>query len=300
MERRQLESFVAVVDTGGFHAAAKRLFITQSAVSQSLKALEQELGEPLLLRPAGGKGAPGLSEAGKRLLPIAREILQRIEKGKQVVKDLSKVLTGRLTIGAVDVAALYHLPDPLRRFNSAHPELEITVRVAGSRALEQGIRAGELDLAFLLAPATPRGLAGRPFRDDPLAAVAPVELIESLGSRPDPAELAKLGWITYPRGTVSRGIIEAAFKRAGLPFPVSMEIDRPEAILQLVRAGLGLAVLPERLLESCDGHAEIRRIELPGVAATRPIRILHSPEARLTPAARTFLADLKPPITGRA
>ncbi len=292
MERRQLESFIAVVENGSFHGAAKRLYLTQSAISQSLKALERELGETLLLRPGGGRGAIGLSAAGELFLPIAREILRRFAEGKQAVQELRGLLRGRLAIGAVDVAALYHLPDPLRTFNRAHPGLEISVRVAGSQSLMDDLRAGELDLVFVLARETPRDLMGRAYKEDPLGVVAPRELMESLGPKVNSAELAAQGWITYPRGSVTRGLIETAFEEAGLPFPVLMEIDRPEAILQLVRAGLGLALLPERLLDEVGEQPEIRRTSLSGLRASRPLRILHRNETQLAPSARAFLADL--------
>ncbi len=302
MERRQLECFLAVVDAGSFHAAAGRLFVTQSAVSQALRALEAEVGEPLLLRPAGGRGAQlRLSAAGQALLPIARDILRRFAEGRQAVAELSGLLSGRLAIGAVDVAAIYHLPDPLRAFKRAHPGLAISVRVDGSRALTAALREGALDLAFVLAAETPTGLAGRSYRDDPLAVVAPADLLASLGPAPAPAAVAALGWISYPRRSVTRGLIEAAFAAAGLPFPVLMEIDRPEAILQMVRAGLGLAVLPERLLADAPGASELARPSLPGLSASRPIRILHRPETELAPAARGFLAALAPgPAAGGA
>ncbi|MCB9514253.1 MAG: LysR family transcriptional regulator [Candidatus Latescibacteria bacterium] len=293
MERRQLESFVTVVEAGSFHGAAARLYVTQSAVSQSVKALEQELGEPLLLRPAGGRsGSLRLSAAGQLFLPIARDILRRFAEGRQAVVELRGLLSGRLALGAVDVAAVYHLPDPLRAFNRAHPGLAISVRVDGSRALAAALREGALDLAFVLAASTPPGLAGRHFRDDPLAVVAPPDLLAGLGPDPPAADVAALGWITYPRRSVSRGLIEAAFEAAGLPFPVLMEIDRPEAILQLVRAGLGLAVLPERLLADAPGAGELARPRLAGLEASRPIRILHRPEEELAPAARAFLTTL--------
>ncbi len=292
MERRQLESFVAVVEIGSFHGAADRLFLTQSAVSQSLKALEAELGETLLLRSGGGRGGIGLSAAGELFLPIARDILRRFAAGKQAVQELRGLLRGRLSIGAVDVAALYHLPDPLRSFNDAHPDLAISVRVAGSQSLVDDLRAGELDLAFVLAEGAPQGLVGRPYREDALAVVAPAELLARLGPEPSPETVAEQGWITYPRGTVSRGLIEAAFTEAGLPFPVLMEIDRPEAILQLVRAGLGLAVLPERLLDESGKHETLRRVDLAGLSARRPIHVLHRDEVQLAPAARAFLSKL--------
>lgn len=295
MERRQLECFLAVVEAGSFHGAAARLFITQSAVSQALKALEAELGEALLVRPAAGRaGQLRLSAAGQLLLPIARDILRRFAEGRQAIVELRGLLSGRLAIGAVDVAAVYHLPDPLRAFKRAHPALAISVRVDGSRALTAALREGSLDLAFVLASETPPGLDGRHFREDPLAVVAPAELLAGLGPRPTPTAIAALGWISYPRRSVSRGLIEAAFAAAGLPYPVLMEIDRPEAILQLVRAGLGLALLPEQLLAESAAAAELARPVLPGLSASRPIRVLHRPELELAPAARAFLAALAP------
>jgi len=285
MERRQLECLVAVVETGGFQRAADRLFVTQSAVSQAVKALERELGEPLLDR---GGGRAALTEAGRLFLPAAREALRRMEEGRQAVTQLRGLLTGRLALGAVDVAAIYHLPDPLRRFHRAHPRLEISVHVAGSRQLLADLRAGELDLAFVLGEGIPDGLAGRPFAEDPMRVLAPADWLAG-EPPPAPADLAARGWITYPRGSVTRDIIEAAFARAGLPFPVRMAIDRPEVILQLVRAGLGLAVLPERLLETWGPGEGIGYADLPSLALARPIRLVHRPEPALPPAARRFL-----------
>ncbi len=293
MERRQLECLRAVVETGSFHRAAERLYLTQSAVSQAVKALETDLGETLIDRGAGRRGGQVmLTTVGALFLPVARDILRRFEEGRQAVAQLRGLLAGRLSIGAVDAAAIYHLPDPLQRFQREHPALEISVRVDGSRPLQEALRQGELDLAFVLIDQPPAGLDGRFFREDPMRVVAPADLLAEAGSDPDPREIAERGWISYPRRSVTRGIIEEAFARAGLPFPVRMEIDRPEAILQLVRAGLGLAVLPELLLDARGRVPGVERLSLPGLEAVRPIRILHRPTSSLSPAARAFLAEL--------
>jgi DNA-binding transcriptional LysR family regulator len=293
MERRQLECLVAVAEAGSFRRAGERLFVTQSAVSQALQTLEEELGERLLDRPAGGRGG-GIhpTAAGELLLPVARDILRRFEDGKQVLAQLRGLLIGRLSIGAVDVAATYHLPEPLRRFKRRHPGLELSVQVAGSVALTEALRNAELDLAFVLGESIPAGLEGRHYRDDPMQVLASADLIAELGSEPDPERIAERGWITYPRGSVTRAILERAFREAGLPFPVSMAIDRPEVILQLVRAGLGLAVLPERLLEVWTVGEEVGRLTLPGLHPVRSIQILHRPGEGLSPAGRAFLAEL--------
>ncbi len=295
MERRQLECLVAIADAGSFRRAAEKLFITQSAVSQALQGLEAELGERLLDRPAGGRaGGIRPTAAGELLLPLARDILRRFEDGKQALAQLRGLLIGRLAIGAVDVAATYHLPEPLRRFKRRHPGLEFSVQVAGSIVLTEALRSAELDLAFVLGDEIPTGLDGRHFREDPMQVLISAELLDEMGGEDDPKRLAERGWITYPRGSVTRGILERAFSDASLPFPVTMAIDRPEVILQLVRAGLGLAVLPERLLDVWAVGDEIIRLDLPGLRPARTIQILHRPGEGLSPAGRAFLADLIP------
>ena len=292
MERRQLECLLAVIEQGSFGGAAERLFISQPAVSQSIKALEMDLGEPLLKRPEGRGGQVGLTAAGEIFLPVARDILRRAEEGRQAIAQLNGLLMGRLALGAVDVAAMIHLPDPLRRFNGLHPHLEISVQVGGSRSLLEALRRGEIDLAFVLGDEIPTGLEGRFYREDPMRVIAPAALARELGPRPGKRKLAGQGWISYPRSSVTRTILDEAFAAAGLPFDVRMEIDRPEVILQLARAGLGLAVLPQHLLKRRIPDDELCFLNPPGFKALRRIQILHQPKAALPPAARVFLSDL--------
>ena len=293
MERRQLECLVAVAEAGSFRRAAERLYVTQSAVSQALQALEAALGERLLDRPAGGRGGSiRPTAAGELLLPVARDILRRFEEGKQALAQLKGLLIGRLSIGAVDVAATHHLPEPLRRFKRQHPGLEFSVQVAGSAELTEALRSAALDIAFVLGDEIPAGLEGRHFQKDPMCVIIGEDLLGEMKGDTSPARLAERGWITYPRGSVTRGIIERAFLEAGLPFRATMAIDRPEVILQLVRAGLGLAVLPERLLEVWGVGAQLRRLELPRLQLMRSIQILHRPGEGLSPAGRAFLAEL--------
>ena len=281
MERRQLEAFIAITDCGSFGRAAERLFVTQSAVSQSLRKLEDGLGESLLVRDRRGVR---LTPAGSLFLPIARDILRRMDEGRQAIEDLHGLRTGKLTIGAVDVASLYLLPKVFRRFRERYPGIRLAVRVAGSRPLLAALARRELDLAFTLGERAPDGFEARRFGEDPMVPVGP-----AAGS---PSASGQTGWITYPRGTVTRELLEKAFAKAGLPFPVLMEIDRPEVILQLVSAGLGQAVLPRRLVEFWGPAQQLRRLRLKGLKASRPIWLAHRKPEQLSPAARSFLAEL--------
>jgi len=280
MERRQIEAFLNVADGGSFRFAAERMFITQSAVSQTIRKLEDSLGERLLVRDRRGARP---SSAGLLFMPIARDILRRMEEGRQAIEDLRGLRRGVLAIGAVDIASIYLLPEIFRRYQRSYPQIRLSVRVAGSRALQQALARGELDLAFLFSESMPQGLEGRPFDEDPMIPVAPF----SPRKRDDDT-----GWITYPRGSVTRELLERSFAESGLPFHVLMEIDRPEVILQLVAAGLGRAVLPKRLVDSLGGLVKVRRLRIAGLSVTRTIWLLHREAGRLSPAARGFIEEL--------
>jgi len=222
--------------------------------------------------------------AGNLFAPIARDILRRMEEGKQAIEDLQGLHRGELAIGAVDAASLYLLPEVLRRFRRDYPRIRLSVRVAGSRSLLAGLQRRELDLVFVLGVEGPRDFDARLVGEDPMLAVSPAD--ES------PVRHAERSWISYPRGSVTRELLDAAFARAGLPFNVSMEIDRPEVILQLVSAGLGSAALPSRLVDSWARRGSVKRLRIPGLRIARPIWLVHREAGRLSPAARGFVAQL--------
>jgi len=277
MERHQLEAFLGIADAGSFRLAADRLYVTQSAVSQAVNRLEMDLGEKLLVRDRrGARPTP----AGNLFLPIARDILRRMDDGRQAIEDLRGLRRGQLAIGAVDIASIYLLPDIFRRFGRDYPDIKLSVRVGGSRTLMQALHRGELDLAFVFSVDRPEGLDGRIFDRDRMIPVGPTLRGEDRG------------WITYPRGSITRELLERSFAEAGLAFPVQMEIDRPEVILQLVAAGLGRAVLPKRLVDSLRDLVKVRRLRMKGLSVTRSIWLFHRHADRLNPAARGFIAEL--------
>jgi DNA-binding transcriptional LysR family regulator len=277
MERYQLESLLAVTDCGSFKRAAEKLYITQPAVSQAIRKLENGLGEKLLLRDRRGVR---LTPAGGLFLPIARDIIRRMNDGRQAIEDLRGLRRGDLAIGAVDIASIYWLPEIFRRYQESFPDISLSVRGAGSRELMQALSRGELDLAFVFSSERPDGFDGLFFQEDRMIPVAPV------------TEKEERGWITYPRGSITRELLEASFAEAGRHFPVVMEIDRPEVILQLVAAGLGRAVLPKLLVDSLRDLVKVRRLRIKGLSLSRSIWLLHRGPENLSPAARSFIDDL--------
>src|SRR5215207_7267555 len=139
-----LRSFVSVVDAGGFTRAGERVHRTQSTVSQQIKRLEEDLGQPLLHR--NGKDVT-TTEAGERLLSYARRLLSLAEEARDVMTRPGH--EGAIRLGVPEDFAAYRLAKLLATFSRSHPALRLDVRADQSANLRREIERGDLDLALL-------------------------------------------------------------------------------------------------------------------------------------------------------
>src|ERR1700760_942188 len=147
-----LRSFVSVVDAGGFTRAGERVHRTQSTVSQQIKRLEEEVGQPLLYR--NGKDTTP-TEAGERLLSYARRLLSLAEEARDVVAQPGK--EGAVRLGVPEDFAANRLAKWLATFSRAHPTLRLDVRADQSIPLKRDLDRGELDLALFKRDAGEKG-----------------------------------------------------------------------------------------------------------------------------------------------
>src|SRR3989442_11443239 len=132
MEIPQVEAFLAVGTFGGFRRAAAALRLTQPAVSARIRALEDSLGVRLLERGRHGHGL-ALSAAGRALRPHAEQVLHAVALARQAVHDIRPASGGAIQIAAVLSICTYLLPDVLKRFQTAHPDVMITLRSGHSQ-----------------------------------------------------------------------------------------------------------------------------------------------------------------------
>jgi DNA-binding transcriptional LysR family regulator len=238
MELRQLECFLAVVDEGTFTAAAVRLRVVQSAVSSTIKALERSLGVSLFDR---GPGRPALTDAGHRLVPEARRMLDLAANATEVVRT---ELTGSLHVGVMSSVGKVDLPRVLARYRATHPQVRVHVKVMprGSADLSEALRTGRLDVAFISTPATP-DLALTLIARDPMLLLFPPDHL--LADAPlTLANLAGETWIDGPEGFGNRTIVDAAFTAAGLTREVALEVADSSWVPDFVAAGLGIGFVP--------------------------------------------------------
>jgi len=255
-----LRSFVSVVDSGGFTRAGERVHRTQSTVSQQIKRLEDDLGQPLLNRTAKDVTP---TEAGERLLSYARRLLSLAEEARDVLAGSSK--EGAVRLGIPEDFAAYRLTKLLASFSRSRPGLRLDVRVDQSTYLRRDLERGELDLALFKRSAGEKGgIAVWPER---------VHWVTSK-THPIDAEIRSVPLIGFPTGCLYRSRAIHAIESAGRAWHMAYTSSSLTGIQAAVAAGLGLSILSEiaiqadhRVLTAKDGFAPIDKTEVALVAS---------------------------------
>ena len=255
-----LRSFVSVVDSGGFTRAGERVHRTQSTVSQQIKRLEDDLGQPLLNRTAKDVTP---TEAGERLLSYARRLLSLAEEARDVLAGPSK--EGAVRLGIPEDFAAYRLTKLLASFSRSRPGLRLDVRVDQSTYLRRDLERGELDLALFKRSAGEKGgIAVWPER---------VHWVTSK-THPIDAEIRSVPLIGFPTGCLYRSRAIHAIESAGRAWHMAYTSSSLTGIQAAVAAGLGLSILSEiaiqadhRVLTAKDGFAPIDKTEVALVAS---------------------------------
>jgi DNA-binding transcriptional LysR family regulator len=240
---RQLEYLVAVEEAPTWASAAAAVGVSPSALSQGLSELERRLGVSLFDRDARRRA---IRPSAAPVVAHARHVLGLTGDLAQWADRLKRGAAGRVRLGMIDAAAVVHFPDRLQAFRTAHPEVDLHLRVAPSAALLKLLAAGHLDLAVCVAP--PRvvtGLETRRLLTESLSVYGPPG--QRIGA---PATWGP--WVLFPAGSHTRSLVVAELRRRGSPIEVVAESHQPEVLREMVRLGGGWTVLPSAQAE--EGH----------------------------------------------
>ena len=290
MDERRLRSFVTVAEELHFTRAAQRLFATQSTVSATVRALEQELGVALLTRTTR---AVRLTAAGAAFLPEARAALEALDRARASVEPPDSALRGSLAIGTLSSLTTVDVPALTGDFHRRYPQVRLRADISprGAAGHAERVKAGLLDLAFIGLGEDDPDLDARPLREFPLAAF--VARAHPLAGRESVrlAELAGEPFIEQPLGFAQRTVVDAAFAARRLQRGITVEVPDVATVPAYVAHGVGIAFLP-RAMASIDLPVVALRVEdadlrwtLPVVsAAGRPLSRAAEAFLRLVPA----------------
>lgn len=240
MELRELRTFIAVAETQNFTRAGQRLDISQSAVSQQIKALEKSVSAQLFSRRAR---SATLTQAGNVLLPYARQIIGKVDEAVAVISDFEGLGRGRVAIGAGGAICHHVLPQILREFSERFGKIEIQVISGFSFETMERALNGTIDLGLLLLPVHDTNLVATDMGRDQLVAIAPPGHRWASLARIKATDFADEKLITYDRKSETFSILERFLLEDGVFPRFGMEISDLEAVKKMVGAGLGVAVV---------------------------------------------------------
>ncbi|WP_129626058.1 LysR family transcriptional regulator [Candidatus Oscillochloris fontis] len=254
-----LRTFLAVVDEGSYSAAAQKLHMSQPAVSQQIRALEEQLGHVRLFRRVGQRMLP--THAGEELLPSARELVTLAERAAENISALRGHVTGRVVLGCTPSSGERLLPRLLAEFHTQFPSVNLELEIAPTESLFDGLGERRIALLFVEEPQRRRGNEVVTLGSEALVLVAPTSHPLLKQEQVPPGVLREEALLLPRAGSPLRRVIEESLRRRGVAptdLRVSLESDSITALLQGVRAGMGLAFIPSSCLpERNDGLGQI-------------------------------------------
>ena len=239
MDLRQLRTFLTIVDAGSFTRAAKRLGLSQPAISQQIGTLERELNVKVLSRTTGGIKP---TAAGEVLVQYARQILRKAEEAQRVLAEFDSNAVGRLTIGAPHPVASFLLPAVIGEFRRRFSKCELKLEGAHGKRILTRLLASELDVGIVLLPVDEPQLRIVEIGQDEMVAIAPRTHAWAACKRVHARDFADQPLILWAPCNHSGHSIQHLLLEEGVFPQVAMQLDTLEP--KLVRAGLGVAVVP--------------------------------------------------------
>jgi len=241
LDARLLRTFVTIVDVHSFTRAGRRLGLSQSAISQQIAAQERQLGVKLLVRSGTGVRP---TPAGELLLHYARQILAKVDEAQRMLTVYDATGASVLRIGAGGAACEHLLPPILQAFHEEFPRVELRVLSGPSPRSIERLLEGDLDAALLSLPVTdPKLRIFEIGRDELVVITAPSHELAGR-KRLEVAELAGRPLLVYERRSSTFRLVERALLEASIFPRIVMELDHLGAVARMVRAGLGLAIVP--------------------------------------------------------
>jgi DNA-binding transcriptional LysR family regulator len=268
VDLRQLEVLRAIAESGSFTGAGRRLRISQSAISRQVQLLEDEFGEPHIVR--SGRQIQ-ITPTGEALLQLSHRVFADIRETSSSIVQRQDALAGQLTLGGGMTVCMYVFPALVSEYCRAHPGVEIKVVTGGTQRLLRKLRAASIDLALLTLPIADRTLRVDPvWREEMLLVLPPGHRLANEPNPIDPSELAREPLITFESGSNTRRAIDEFFARERLQPPVVMETGNVEITKGMVAAGLGVSIVPYQSIarEAEAGTLRYARVAGPPLVRT--------------------------------
>lgn len=290
MHLETLKVFCDVVESRSFSAAASQNFVTQSAVSQQMRTLEERYGRRLLER---GRGRVRLTPAGEIFYRASKEIVQRFREMEERLQAMSKVVAGTVRVATVHSIGLYELSGPLKRFLRAYPEVHVRLEYSRSNRIYEEVLRGVLDFGIVAYPKRRAQIVVLPFREDRLVLIAPPGHPLATHRQISVRRLDGHPLVGYERDIPTRKATDTILRRHAVTPRYVMELDNIETIKRVVEIGTGVAIIPQPAVSQEVRAKTLVAVSFSDEEFVRPLGIIHRHGKQFSPAAEKFIAMLR-------
>jgi DNA-binding transcriptional LysR family regulator len=241
MQLGALKMFCDVVETGSFSRAAQLNHVTQSAVSQQIRTLENRYAQKLLSRSARQVTA---TPSGERLFRGCKEILARFAEVEQEIREQGTEVAGTTTVSTIYSVGLHELQSVQRQLLKSHPKVNLRLNYRRSDQVYDDVILGSAEIGVVAYPLARAGVDVLPFREDKLAVICPPNHAFASKSKVSLSALGSVPFIAFDREAPTRKAIDKLLRERGVNLTPAMEMDNVETIKRAVEMGLGISVLP--------------------------------------------------------
>lgn len=292
MDLHKLAIYCKVIELKSFTRAAAAMFLSQPTISEHIRALEQEAGQQLINRL--GREIR-VTEAGKILYSHARKMLLLQQEAMAAMGNYTGKLSGRLAIGAGTIPGAYILPQKIGAFKKSHPDITITLRIAGSRNIASEILSGELEMGILGALWRESGLIWQKIFSDELILVVAADHPWAAKPCVSLEQLSSEAFVLRDHLSGTRRAMLQLLEQHGLhasQLKVVAEMGTTEAVRQSVKAGIGISILSSQAVQDDLTHGNLVEVTIEGLQMIRPFYMVTRKNQTLSPLCTTFIETL--------
>ena len=296
MTVKQIRAFLAVAHSLSFALACERLHLSQSALSLTVKALEEGLGGRLFTRNTRNVA---LTPEGEALVPLARRLIADWDNAEDDLRQRFTLQRGRVTLAAMPSFAGNLLPPILKAFRARYPKVNVTVNDVINEQVLEMVRDRQVELGVAFEPQDSSSLEFTPLYIDRFIAVVPSDSELARRSEIDWQSLLQQPFITLQRPSTVRVMLEEHLRARGMPLPVEFESHQLATVGRMVASGLGVSAVPAL----CAGQMRelgAHCITLGDPVVERAIGILTKPGHELSAAAQALFDTLRDARLGEA
>ena len=285
MDLFQLETFLTVAREGSFSRAAKKLYRTQPAISQTVRKLEDEVGEPLFDR-SSREGI--LTDTGKVLLEYAEKLLNMRGEAISALQELREMNKGKLSVAANEFTCLYLLP-VLNEFRRLHPMVKVTIERSLASRIPDELLNHSVEMGVLTFRPDDSLRSIIVYRDELAFVVPPTHPL----ARSKEVSIRQLGaeyFVAHHVPSPYRAKVLETFQKRKVPLHMDVELPTIEAIKKFVGMGNGVALIPAICVETELQRGDLVSLPCKELAFERKLRLVYRKNATLSHAARAFMS----------